>query len=90
MDKMKNLYIDNQNTDPDGITLKEWFIHMRQWIMVCPLFGKNLHIYTGRMSSPVRNCLVCNREIIEEVDEEEIKFDNRFSELMKEFNLDED
>ena len=90
MGKMKELDIDGMNVDPDGITLKEWFLHMKWWFMTCPLLDRDLHTYSGMLSSPVKNCIVCGREVVDEVDEEELRFDNKFSEFMKEFDLGED
>ena len=82
INQIKHIFhvVDNE----DKMTLKQWLIHLQQWLYVCPLFDPSPHIYTGRLGSKLKICLTCGKEIIEEIGDDEIEFDNRFSQLMEE------
>jgi len=66
----------------DEMTLKQWFDHMRQWVLACPVFDSSPHVYVGALGESRKECLVCEKVIMEEVDEHEKELDKRISESL--------
>ena len=45
----------------EGITLKEFFIHLWDWLKTCPVFESDPHVFSGSCGDPKMECIICHR-----------------------------
>jgi hypothetical protein len=64
------------------MTLKQWYQHVRVWLLSCPLSDRNPHVYIGNLGESEEECLICGKIITREIDEDEKKLDKRISESL--------
>ena len=54
------------------MTIREWYLHVRQWLLTCPFFDKDPHVWVGKSGDGESTCLVCGRTMFDPDDEYDI------------------